>query len=92
MRELPRYRLRFRIPSVEPGAYAFVIYCGDCYRGTRGSLIVDATRYLLHVRPDSSVTSAATGGGESWWIAGGAALVLLGGGAVFLRRRRHERA
>jgi hypothetical protein len=92
MREIPQYRLRFRIPRVEPGAYAFVIYCDNCYRGARGSLIVDPTRYLLHVRPDSPVASAATGAGEGLWIAGGAALVLLTGGAVFLRHRRNERA
>jgi hypothetical protein len=36
---VPRYRLRFRIPEVEPGSYAFVLYCASCYRGPRGSLI-----------------------------------------------------
>jgi hypothetical protein len=36
---VPRYRLRFRIPEVKPGAYAYVIYCGVCFPGRRGSLI-----------------------------------------------------
>jgi hypothetical protein len=31
--------LRFLIPNVKPGLYAFVIFCADCRRGPRGSLI-----------------------------------------------------
>jgi hypothetical protein len=76
------YRLRFRIPRVRPGPYAFVTYLGFS-----GGLAVDRTRYLLHVRRDSPVATAATGTGKGWWIAGGAALFLLAGGAVSLRRR-----
>jgi hypothetical protein len=86
-----KYRLRFRIPRVRPGPYAFVIYLG--FSGDRGGLAVDSTRYLLHVRPADSVDPAATGTGKAWWIAGGAALFALAGGAVLLGLRwRHERA
>ena len=83
------YRLRFRIPRLRPGPYAFVTYLS--FSGGRGGLAVDATRYLLHVRRADSVASAATGTGISigkdWWIAAGGALLLLAGGAVLLQRR-----
>jgi hypothetical protein len=80
------YRLRFRIPRVRPGPYAFVTYLGFS-----GGLAVDPTRYLLHVRRAGSAAPAATGtgagAGKGWWFTGGAALFLLAGGAVFLQRR-----
>jgi hypothetical protein len=96
------YRLRFRIPRVTPGPYAFVIYLG--FSGGRGGLDVDPFRYLLHVRQSGSAAPGTTGTGtgrarsatpgttgtgtdKGWWIAGGAALFLLAGGAVLLRRR-----
>jgi hypothetical protein len=90
-----KYRLRFRIPTVGPGPYAFVIHLG--FSGGRGGLAVDAFRYLLHVRRADSAAPAATGTGTGtgkvWWITGGTALFLLAGGAVLLRARwRHERA
>jgi hypothetical protein len=37
----PRYRLRFGVPSVAPGRYALVLYCGVCADGPQGSLITD---------------------------------------------------
>lgn len=53
--------LRFRLPDVEPGVYTFVIFCAGCYRGPRGSLIVDTTDSggLLRVRrsPAASIRS-----------------------------------
>ncbi len=88
----PEYRLRFGVPRVKPGAYAFVIYCCESSPGGRGNLIVNPTRYLLHVRRGGSNGSAATGIGEGWWIAGGMALALVAGGAVLLRRRPGESA
>jgi hypothetical protein len=80
-----KYRLRFRIPRLRQGPYAFVIYAADADH--RGSLIVNPVTRLLHVRRAGSVDPAATSTGKAWWIAGGAALFLLAGGAVLLRRR-----
>jgi hypothetical protein len=84
------YRLRFHIPMVRPGSYAFVIYLG--YSGGRGGLAVDPFRYLLHVREAGSTASAAadadpgrTGPTAAWWIAGAAALFSL---AAWMLRRR----
>jgi hypothetical protein len=78
------YRLRFQIPRMSPGTYAFVTYLGFS-----GGLAVSTTRYLLHVRRAGLAAPAATGTGTSkaWWIAGGAALCSLAGGALLLRRR-----
>jgi hypothetical protein len=38
---IPRYRLRFEMPAVRPGRYAFVIFCEVCVRGEGGSLIAE---------------------------------------------------
>jgi hypothetical protein len=38
-RGLPRYVLRFAIPDLQPGLYAYALYCGVCWRGTGGGLI-----------------------------------------------------
>jgi hypothetical protein len=70
---MPRYRLRFRIPEVEPGSYTLVIYCGSCYRGPRGSLIAypQDPGWRLRVLQPSAIwtsSSAATrsGGSPAW--------------------------
>lgn len=39
----PHYYLRFRIPELAPGVYAYVIYCGVCLPGKRGALITYPT-------------------------------------------------
>ncbi|HEY6672707.1 MAG TPA: LPXTG cell wall anchor domain-containing protein [Solirubrobacterales bacterium] len=76
---------------MRPDSYTFVIYLR--YSAAHGGLIVNPTRYLLHVRRGGSIASAATGvgtgtdTGKRWWIAGGAALLLLAGGALLLRHR-----
>jgi hypothetical protein len=31
--------IAFRVPRLAPGRYAYVLYCGPCTRGVRGSLI-----------------------------------------------------
>lgn len=31
--------LSFRVPRLAPGRYVYVMYCGPCIRGPRGSLI-----------------------------------------------------
>ncbi len=59
----PRYRLRFRIPTVEPGLYELVI-CEGCDRGQRGSLITYPVlrRYRLRVRQPDPAGAAQSGG------------------------------
>jgi hypothetical protein len=32
-------RVSFRVPHLVPGRYVYVLYCGPCWRGSRGSLI-----------------------------------------------------
>lgn len=32
-------RVSFRIPSLAPGRYVYVLYCGPCWRDSRGSVI-----------------------------------------------------
>ncbi len=32
-------RVSFRVPQLAPGSYVYVLYCGPCWRGPRGSLI-----------------------------------------------------
>jgi hypothetical protein len=32
-------RVSFRVPRLAPGRYLYVLYCGPCWRGARGSLI-----------------------------------------------------
>ncbi len=32
-------RVSFRVPRLRPGRYVYVLYCGTCWRGRRGSLI-----------------------------------------------------
>jgi hypothetical protein len=41
----------FRVPRLKPGRYVYVLYCGPCWRGPRGSLIAfdDGTAPMLTV-------------------------------------------
>ena len=32
-------RVAFRVPQLAPGRYVYVLYCGPCWSGSRGSLI-----------------------------------------------------
>lgn len=87
---IPQYRLRFRIPRVEPNAYAFVIYCGGCYAGPRGSLIVDTSSpgRLLRVRQGGGpIASTDTRTDGTWWFAGIGAFAVLIATALLLRWR-----
>jgi hypothetical protein len=54
-RDNPRYLLRFSIPDLRPGIYAFVIYCETCLRGKSGSLIAAPTArpWRLRVLPSN---------------------------------------
>lgn len=83
------YRLRFRVPSVTPGVYAFVICI--CVPGRRGSLVVNTSEpgNLLRVRSEQDpVASKGSGTDAPWFIAAGAVVAAIAGGAVVLRRRR----
>jgi hypothetical protein len=44
-------RVSFRVPRLAPGGYVYVLYCGPCWRGARGSLIAfnDRTAPVLTV-------------------------------------------
>lgn len=83
---IPRYRLRFQVPSVPPGRYKYVIFCDVCVAGPRGSLIDSRTISAgrLRVRLSDSSGGAGLGGSDSGpWIAAGAIaagiLALVGG-------------
>jgi hypothetical protein len=92
----PLYRLSFRIPTVEPGLYKFVI-CEGCDRGQRGSLITNAyprrSGFFRVLRADRAATAAHGGGsGPARWIAGAAvAVILLAVGLVYWRRPKAGR-
>jgi hypothetical protein len=61
--------LRFEVPEVEPGRYAFVIYCAACHAGPKGSMIgSDRPSDALRVTRGDQVSS----GGH--WLAALAAL------------------
>ena len=87
-----RYVLRFRVPSVKPGAYEFVIFCDACSPGPRGMLVATFTGpnsgRFLEVRPEQRSTSNDGGADRAWLIAGPAALLAIAAAAVLLRRRR----
>jgi hypothetical protein len=48
----PRYVLRFEIPELRPGAYAYVIWCDACRGGRRGSLIASPASPLWRLLVD----------------------------------------
>jgi hypothetical protein len=39
VRHANRVQVSFRLPRLAPGRYVYVLYCGPCWRGPRGSLI-----------------------------------------------------
>ena len=41
--------VRFRVPTLSPGSYVYVFYCGGCTKGPRGSLVVWAQRPRLTI-------------------------------------------
>lgn len=44
-------RVSFHVPSLAPGRYVYVLYCGPCTRGPRGSLIA----FNYRTAPDLTV-------------------------------------
>lgn len=85
------YELRFRVPRVKPGAYAFVIFCDACAPGPSGSLIADFagpnSGKFLQVRPEQRSASSSGGGADRTWLIAGAAVLAFAAAALFLRRR-----
>jgi len=58
----PRYLLRFEVPDLRPGLYAFVVHCEACLPGPSGSLITYPVlrEWRFRVRPEGSVTRTAS--------------------------------
>ena len=86
------YRLRFRVPRITPGVYAFVI-C-NCPPGRRGTLVVNTSQpaNLLLVRSEQNpVASKGSGTDAPWFVAAAAVVAAIAGGAVLLRRHRAQR-
>jgi hypothetical protein len=84
-----RLDLTFAVPRIEPGVYAFVIFCASCVRGPSGSLIADtAPGSLLRVLPSAPESSSDGGTDATWWIVAGIATVALMLAAILLLRRQ----
>jgi hypothetical protein len=60
--DVPRYLLHFTIPSLRPGAYAYVVWCDACLKGKGGSLISSPASRLwrLAVRQPSGATASSS--------------------------------
>ena len=82
--------LRFAVPKIDAGRYAFVVFCADCVRGPRGSLLANTTPgNLLRILPsDAAMDSGGGGSGVTWWIVAGIGTVALVLAVVLLLRRR----
>jgi hypothetical protein len=70
--DLPRYLLRFTIPELREGAYAYVIWCDACLGGKRGSLLSDPASRLWRLavrRPGDAAagSSASPWSPRRWW-------------------------
>ena len=62
--------LRFAVPEIEPGRYAFVIFCAECGRRSRGSLIADTSlprKNFLRIQPSEASVRTAGGGADPTW-------------------------
>ena len=82
-------RLRFPVPKIEPGVYAFVIFAVS-RRGPPGSLITDTgPEDLLRILPsETPVGSAGDGSDATLWIVAGIGTIALVLATVLLLRRR----
>lgn len=82
--------LRFVVPNIEPGRYTFVIFCAECARGPRGSLIVDTSSgKLLRILPSEAAMRAGGRFRERFlWIVTGIGTIALVLAALLLLRRR----
>lgn len=83
-------RLRFPVPQIEPGVYAFVIFAVSG-RGPPGSLIADTgPGHLLRILPSETPVGSAGDGSDAtlWIVAGIGAIALVIAAVLLLRRRR----
>ncbi len=82
--------LRFDVPAIQPGRYAFVLFAALRGRHQRGFLIADTEgpRQLLQILPSEAPSDSDDGDDVTWWVVGGIAAIVLGTGAVLLLRRR----
>jgi hypothetical protein len=72
--------LRFAVPELVPGRYAFVIFTAWRGRAPGGGLIADTRPWqLLRILPSDAPVHSARGGAEStlWIVAGAATIALL---------------
>lgn len=82
-------RIRFQVPNVQPGRYAFVIFVPGHSRAARGMLIAETTRKLLRVQPhEAAVRDGDDGGEPSLRVAAVTGIVALVFAAFLLVRRR----
>ena len=84
--------LRFAVPEIESGRYAFVIFSAWRDRAPGGGLIVNTQPgKLLRILPSEPPPLSSAGGGAdaTWWIlAGAGTIALLFAAALLLHRRR----
>ncbi len=90
--------IRFRTPEVEPGRYAFVVYCGPCMRGPKGSLITSGPNtkrgnllVMAAARTSPSAVAGESGGdgvGAWAWVSGALVLAFGLGLAMWQRGSR----
>jgi hypothetical protein len=86
---LQYFRLHFRVPTVAPGLYSFVIYSAGSYPGPRGGLMIDYKDRSKLLRVDRGSVGGDGGDGIApLWLAVAAAIVGITFGGVVLRRRR----
>jgi hypothetical protein len=86
------YELRFRVPRVKPGAYAFVIFGDLRSPGPSGFLIADSTSpgKFLRVHPEQ-LSTASSGDGADWaWLIAAAAILAFSLVSFGRRVKRHR--
>lgn len=81
--------LRFAVPEIQPGRYAFVIFSARPGRRPGGSLIGDTLPgKLLRILPSEAPVRSAGGGAEATlWAVGAGAVALLLAAGLLLRRQ-----
>lgn len=82
---------QFKVPAVDPGRYLLVVFCAECVKGPKGSLVANrnTAQGNLRVLPDlNAVGPAAQSSGndpKALWLLAGLALIVA---TLFLIRSR----